>query len=194
MTYAAVQQKAPGFRIHVTGAAGSGVTTLGAGLARALRLRHLDIDDFYWLPGDVPLSERRDPEECLLRIAEAQQGAGDWVLSGSLMGWGEPLVSGASAILFLTAPTPVRMARLRAREAQRYRRRIAPGGDMQARHEAFLAWAERYDDPDFRGRSRAAHEAWLARQAAPVLRVDGGADADAALAAALDAVRACQAA
>ncbi|MCA8881149.1 MAG: adenylate kinase [Rhodobacteraceae bacterium] len=193
MNYAAVQQKAPGLRIHITGAAGSGVTTLGAGLARALRLTHLDIDDFYWLPGDVPLGERRDPEECILRIAEAQ-GTGDWVLSGSLMGWGESLVAEASAILFLTAPTPVRMDRLRAREAQRYRGRIAPGGDMHGRHETFLAWAERYDDPDFRGRSRAAHEDWLARQAAPVLRIDGGLDADAALAAARDAVRACQAA
>lgn len=176
-------------RIHITGAAGSGVTSLGAGLARTLRLRHLDTDDFYWLPTELPLTERRDPQECLLRIAEAQQG-GRWVLSGSLMGWGEPLIAETDAILFLTAPTPLRMDRLRLRERLRHGALIAPGGPLQARHETFLAWAERYDDPGFRGRSRATHEDWLAQQAAPVIRLDGGRAGEVVLSEALAALAA----
>lgn len=180
-------------RIHVTGASGSGVTTLGSGLAHALRLRHLDIDDFYWLPSEIPLTERREPQECVLRVAEAQ-GGGKWVLSGSLMGWGEPLVADADLIVFVTAPTVLRLDRLKVRERQRYGAHIAPGGALHSRHEAFIAWAGRYDDAAFRGRSRASHEDWIAARGRPVLRVDGGLAADAVLAEALSAIRGSRAA
>ena len=37
---------------------------------------------------------------------------------------------------------------------------------------AFLAWAERYDDPAFTGRSRALHERWLAQRSSRILRLD----------------------
>jgi hypothetical protein len=36
----------------------------------------------------------------------------------------------------------------------------------------FLEWARRYDDPAFEGRSRVAHDAWLATLDKPVLRLD----------------------
>ena len=52
-------------------------------------------------------------------------------------------------------------------------RRIEPGGDMHAIHTGFLDWASHYDDPGFTGRSRLRHEAWLADQTAPVLRLEG---------------------
>ena len=174
-------------RIHITGAAGSGVTSLGAGLAGILRLRHIDTDDFYWLPTELPMTERRDPTECRLQIGEAQAG-GRWVLSGSLMGWGEPLLDGVDAILFLSAPTALRLDRLRLRERLRHGALIAPGGPLNARHETFMAWAERYDDPGFRGRSRATHEDWRAGQTAPVIRLDGSRDVPVVLSEALAAL------
>ena len=36
--------------LHITGAAGSGVTTLGAALADHLGITQLDTDDYYWMP------------------------------------------------------------------------------------------------------------------------------------------------
>jgi hypothetical protein len=36
----------------------------------------------------------------------------------------------------------------------------------------FLDWASGYDDPEFDGRSRAAHEAWLNQLDRPVLPLD----------------------
>ncbi len=45
-------------------------------------------------------------------------------------------------------------------------------------HEAFREWASQYDDPNFSGRNRAWHEAWLSRQVASVLRVDGMSSAE----------------
>jgi adenylate kinase family enzyme len=37
-------------RIHITGASGLGVTSLGRALADALALPHHDTDDYLWLP------------------------------------------------------------------------------------------------------------------------------------------------
>ena len=46
--------------IHVTGASGSGVTTLARALAERLSVAHLDTDDFYWLPSDPPYQQKRE--------------------------------------------------------------------------------------------------------------------------------------
>lgn len=37
-------------RVLITGASGSGTTTLAAALAAQLHAVHLDADDFFWLP------------------------------------------------------------------------------------------------------------------------------------------------
>jgi adenylate kinase family enzyme len=41
-------------RIHVMGASGSGVTTLGRALADALAFPHYGTDDYFWLPTTPP--------------------------------------------------------------------------------------------------------------------------------------------
>lgn len=175
-------------RIYITGASCAGVTTLGHTLASLLGLRHLDVDDFYWLPTDPPFTTKRPPDE---RVVLIQQGLGDgdWVLSGSCLGWGDALVNNADLIVFVATPTPVRLERLAAREKARFADRIAPGGDMHEIHVAFRAWASRYDDPTFSGRNRALHEAWMAQQTAPILRVDGMSSAETLAADVLHATR-----
>lgn len=159
-------------RLYLTGASGAGVTTLGAALAARLGVAHLDVDDFFWLPTDPPFVEKRPPEDRVRLIRDRQAGAG-WVLSGSFDLWGEALCAEAESIVFISAPGPVRLTRLADRETQRFGARILPGGDMHEGHLAFRAWAAGYDDPAFGGRSRVRHEAWLARQTLPVLRLDG---------------------
>ncbi|CAN1722025.1 Adenylate kinase [Hyphomicrobium sp. 1Nfss2.1] len=159
-------------RIYLTGASCSGVTTLGAGLARALHAVHVDCDDFYWMPTDPPFTEKRPVDERVQMIGAAL-GDGAWVLSGSFDGWGDCLISTVDLIVMVITPTPVRMARLEKREKQRYGDRILPGNDMHENHKAFAEWASRYDDPTFTSRSLHRHLAWLAAQTAPTLRVDG---------------------
>ena len=102
-------------RIHITGASGSGTTTLGAALAETFGCPHHDTDDFYWLPTDPPYREERDPVERLRLIDQALRDAPAWVLSGSIGGWGEPLTALFDAVVFLTVPTAARIERLRAR-------------------------------------------------------------------------------
>ncbi|MBC8063564.1 MAG: adenylate kinase [Chlorobia bacterium] len=158
--------------IYITGASCSGVTTLGRTLALALGVRHLDCDDFYWFLTDPPFTTKRPAADRVRLIREAV-GEDGWVFSGSFDGWGDALIELFDRIVFLYTPTPIRMERLMARERERYGDRLLPSGDMHEIHVAFAAWAAQYDNPDFAGRNLARHEAWLEKQTAPVLRLDG---------------------
>ena len=161
-------------RIHIVGASGSGTTSLAAELAGRYGHRHLDTDDFYWRRTDPPFREKRPPAERLASLGTTFQEAKRWVLSGSLCGWGDPLIPEFELVVFLLVPTPVRLARLRAREIERYgRQAIAPGGALHEAHVEFLEWAGRYDTGDPEMRSRAMHEAWLAALPCSVVRLEG---------------------
>lgn len=161
-----------GYRIHITGASGSGVSTLGERLSSLLNLPLLDTDDYYWEPTKVPYTEKRTVPERLDMMHKDQPHDG-WIVAGSLMGWGEELVEDADLIIFIYTPHDLRMQRLRARESRRYGDRISESGDMYLVHECFMGWASRYDDPRFQGRSLTSHNRWLHDMGLPVLRLDG---------------------
>ncbi|QBF29063.1 adenylate kinase [Pseudomonas tructae] len=174
-------------RIYITGASCAGVTTLGQNLATELDARQVDVDDFFWMPTNPPFTTKRPVSE---RVPLIQQALGDqdWVLSGSCIGWGDELIAHADLIVFVVTATPVRLERLAAREKARFGDRIAPGGDMHEIHVAFREWASQYDDPNFSGRNRGWHEAWISAQTAPVLRIDGTRRAEVMVADVLDAL------
>ena len=149
-------------RVHITGASGSGTSTLGKAFAEAAGANWLDLDDFYWLPTSPPFQSKRPKAERLALLIDRIRESTDVVVSGSLVEWGREVEDGWDLIVFLSAPTPVRIGRLRARD-------MARDGSV---NPAFLTWAERYDDPDFTGRSRALHERWLAQRSSRILRLD----------------------
>jgi adenylate kinase family enzyme len=150
-------------RIHITGASGTGTTTLGRALAQELRCAHFDSDDYYWVPTQPPYREKREPAE---RVRLLERDLGDaWVLSGSVSGWGDPLIPRFALVVFLWVPKELRLARLRLREE----RESIPPDDR----EEFLAWAAAYDEAGMEQRSRTLHERWLAALACPVLRLEG---------------------
>jgi hypothetical protein len=101
-----------------------------------------------------------------------QARTGKWILSGTLEGWAEEAVREAELIVFLEAPTPLRLERLRQRERARFGDALRPGGAMHDTHRDFMAWAAHYDDGTEPGRSRPRHERWLAAIGIPVLRLD----------------------
>jgi adenylate kinase family enzyme len=161
-------------RIHIVGASGSGTTSLASAIATRYGHRHLDTDDFFWVPTSPPYREKRPREERLVLLRQALLESGSWVLSGSLCGWGDPLIPHFQLVVFLVVPTSVRLIRLRAREVERYgQRALMPGGDVHKSHVEFLEWAGRYDTGGLGIRSRALHEAWLATVPCAVMRLDG---------------------
>jgi adenylate kinase family enzyme len=160
--------------IHITGASGAGVTTLGRALADALAVPHHDTDDYFWQPTSPPYQHMREKADRLRLMREMFLGRAEWVLSGSLDGWGDPLIPYFDLVVFLQTAQTFRLNRLRDREATRFGAdAVAPGGWRHQEMEDFIEWASRYDDGDFTIRSLQKHQAWLAALPCPVLRLDG---------------------
>lgn len=161
--------------VHIFGPSGSGTTSLGRQMALEWGFRQLDSDDFYWLPTDPPFTAKRPPEQRLQLMRQAVSQKGDFVVSGSLCGWGDGLIPLFTLAVRLEAPAELRLQRLRLREGRRFGPRIAPGGDMAQHHEEFLRWAAQYDQggPDMR--SKALHDLWQTRLQCPLLTLDGAA-------------------
>jgi adenylate kinase family enzyme len=149
-------------RILITGAAGSGTTTLAQSLAVAMSARHVEADDFFWMPTNVPYTVKRPIEERLKLMEEALHAA-DAVVAGSVMGWGRSLEDAFDLIVFLQVDAGIRVQRLVDRETARFGRA----------DPAFIDWAAQYDDGPPEGRSLARHEAWLSARQCPVLRLTG---------------------
>jgi adenylate kinase family enzyme len=160
-------------RIHLVGASGSGTTTLGRVLAERLGVPHFDTDTYFWLPTDPPFREQRPVPDRIAMLSADLDQSDAWVLSGSLVGWGDVLAPRFDLVIFLWVPPDLRLARLRARERERYGTAIEPGGSMHEGSTAFMAWAAGYDDDNFQGRSRRVHERWLAQFSCPVVRLEG---------------------
>jgi hypothetical protein len=142
---------------------------LGRALADQWSVPHADVDDYFWLPTSPPYIQKRPEGERLRLMNELFLPRSSWVLSGSVMGWGDSLLAMCDGVVFLRVDAELRMKRLRQREIARY------GEVDDDAHRAFFEWARRYDDPTFPGRSRLRHERWLTMTSRPVLRLDGAA-------------------
>src|SRR5512139_3217012 len=123
-------------RILITGAAGSGTTTLGRALAVKVGASFIEADDHFWVASEPPYQTKQPPAERLRSILDALDRSPVAVVAGSVVDWGFDLENSFSHIVFLAAPTEVRLARLRQREMIRF-------GKV---NDAFLAWAAQYDE------------------------------------------------
>lgn len=160
--------------IHILGASGSGTSTLGRALAETLSVAHFDTDDFFWLPTDPKFEVVRSVEQRQRILRDALHGTDDWVLSGSLCGWGDFTIPLFSCVVYLFLPSEIRMERLRSRELQRYGPSIVETSHPRNRaYRDFMDWAARYDTGGVEMRSKACHEAWLQNLLVPVIRLEG---------------------
>jgi len=159
-------------RIHLFGASGSGTTTIAKGVCDAIRYKHFDSDDYFWLPTGDPFTMERPRDDCLDLLKSDLLHNTQWVLSGSLTGWGDALVSLFDLVVFVYVPQDVRLERLQKREFERYDERVLSGGNRCEDSQAFLEWAAAYDAGTRNGRSLAKHERWLDDVACSVLRIN----------------------
>jgi len=150
-------------RVLITGAAGSGTSTLGEALAQRWGARFLEADSYFWLPTQPLFTQRRLPAErndLLVQALEAQPVS---VVAGSVMGWGTQVENAFGLVIFLHVPTEVRLQRLEFREVQRFGKA----------NPVFLEWAAQYDEGLQEGRSLSKHSTWLTTRACQVIRLVG---------------------
>ena len=159
--------------IHIFGASGAGISTLGRVVAERTGDVFLDSDDYLWMPTDPQYTTKRPSEERVALLGRDMDLSAGAVVSGSLVGWGDPLMLRFTRAVRLVVPHDVRMERLQRREQERYGDRILPGGDMYQIHRDFLQWAAGYDDGPATMRSRAMHDLWQQKLTCPLLTLDG---------------------
>ncbi len=160
-------------RVNLLGASGCGASSTGRALAEVLALPYFDCDDFFHAPTDPPFQKQRSPQERHDVLVSALDPVPSWVLGGGVANWDPYPALDFTLVVFLWVPAEVRLQRLRQRERARFGARVLAGGDMHTQHEAFIAWAMRYDDGDVEGKTLARHEAYLSTLRCPVLDLRG---------------------
>lgn len=159
--------------ILITGASGSGTSTLGQAVAEHFAgYTHFDADDFYWQPTDPPYTTARSKGARIDLLNVAVENCQYTVISGCICSWGEPLLPWFELVVRLHVPSEIRIERLKLRERAEFGSRIDPGGDMYQNHLDFLAYAASYDIGTT-GRNKALHDKWLKMAPCPVLNLDG---------------------
>ena len=166
------ESKNPPMNLHIFGASGTGITTLGLALSRELNIPYFDSDDYFWAPSDPPFTIRRDPGERNAAIRRDLDKEPGWILGGSIIHWGEEVFPNFDLIVFCRLPHDIRMARLKTRELSRYGDIIFTDPDRNKQYNAFLAWAADYDtDTGIASRTIGVHEQWLQTQRCPILEI-----------------------
>jgi adenylate kinase family enzyme len=126
-------------RFAITGAAGSGKSTLGRELSRIYRIPHIDLDDLFNRPGwrEAPAAEFRRA------VAAAIDATSGWVIDGRYHHLIEYTVwEQADTLVWLDVPVAIALARLLRRQAAWILlRRRRPHGDVENwRRTVKLLW------------------------------------------------------
>ena len=158
-------------KIHMFGASGSGTSSIARAVCERLGHQHFDTDNYLWFPTADPFTELR-PEEERVELMQADLAKHDsWILSGSLIRWGDVFIPLFDLVVFVYVPTEIRVERLRKREYGRHGDAVLPGGSRYESTIEFIEWAAGYDTGVLTGRSLPKHEEWLAGIGCDVLRV-----------------------
>lgn len=156
-------------RLHLFGASGSGVTTLGQKLSQVLNIPYYDTDSYHWVPAYPPFTIKRPVDERHRWIVNDLAKQESWILGGTVYNWGDYWQSAFDLAVYLWLPPDIRLERLRRRE--KARGQLTGVGATQS--QSFLDWTSHYDQGDLDGRSRARHEEWIRKLFCTVLRIEG---------------------
>jgi len=160
-------------RIHILGASGSGTTTLAADLAKKLGLQHFDSDDYFWINSEIPFQKKRERQQRKKLLADDLKHNENWILSGSICGWGDDFIEMFDLVVYLWLPAQVRLQRLEEREIKRHGDLINLGGLMYQAHKDFMLWASKYDHGGIDMRSKVFHESWLRKVPCKIIKIQG---------------------
>ncbi|MBQ1933847.1 MAG: AAA family ATPase, partial [Clostridia bacterium] len=139
--------------ICLCGLNGCGKTTLAKALAETLGFKHLDIENYYFSTDDNSYSSPKTREEVETLLQNDIKENPCFVFSVVNPDISTEINNSYDVIIYLSAPTEVRMERLRTRSFEKFGNRILPGGDMYEKEMDFLNRAAVKDS--------AKTEAWI---------------------------------
>ena len=161
-------------RIHILSASGSGSTTLGANIAKAKKIVHLDADNYLWRASIPPFGKLRSPIERNSLLDKDLRSESSWVLSGSICGWGDFAIRFFDMVIFLSVPYEVRMNRYISRYTKKFGNEILDSQHpLHKRFSSFRTWSSSYDDGQLGLYSNENHEKWLKKLPCPVIPIGG---------------------
>ena len=151
--------------ICICGLNGSGKTTLAASLARSLNFKHMDIEDYYFLPSDIPYSRPRTKEEVIPLVLKDMNENPCFVFSYVKGDMTPEINAKFDLVVYLDVPKNIRMERIKKRAYDKFGDRVLIGGDMYEQEEAFFKMAS--------SREPSAIKSWLDTLPCKVLCLDG---------------------
>lgn len=159
--------------IHIYGASGSGTSTIGKYISDKCGFYFMDTDNYFWQATNLPYTIKRDVSERLSMMRKDINEHEKVVIAGSLVDWGDELISLFSLAIRVETDTNIRIERLMRREQEHFGNRIDIGGDMYENHQKFLNWAAAYDDGGIDMRSKAKHNEWQIKLSCKCILLDG---------------------
>ena len=158
--------------IHLLGPSGSGTSTLGKYISEKYDLPWIDADDIFWLKTNPPFTDIRDKNDRIELLKTTLYGKLSWVLSGSVLGWGDFLKPEFDVVIYKYVNQEERLKRLKIREKERYGNRIEKGNDMYQKHIEFINWSMSYDDGDLKIRSKMSHNEWMKDLNCKIIKIE----------------------
>ena len=160
-------------KVLIFGASGSGTTTIGRALSKKTEFKHLDADDYYWKETDPPFEIKIARSERNKNLSYDFQLFDNVIISGSLVSWGAEWEGAFDLVVFVYLKNEIRMQRLIKREKKRYGDKLEQNPIYKLKSKAFIDWANKYEDPLFKGRSLSIHRQWLKKLNCSVFEIDG---------------------
>lgn len=153
-------------RIIVCGGNGAGKSTLGKALARELKWRFMDIEDYYFPTddGDYKYASARSEAEVTELLEKDLEENRNLVFSAVKGNYGRAAEMLDCAV-YINVPKELRLERVRNRSYQKFGNRIQPGGDLYEKEQKFFDMVE--------NRSDDMTSTWLKTLNIPVIEIDG---------------------
>jgi adenylate kinase family enzyme len=123
--------------ILLFGPNGSGKTTTGRELARVLGWKHIDAEDIFFEPSDVPYTNPHSREEAARLLLAEVERCRRFVLTSVTGDYGDEIMRMYRLAVYLSAPLAMRLERFDQREYVRHGERVSQGGDMYESHNKF---------------------------------------------------------
>ena len=134
--------------VYITGASGSGTTSLGKMIAKKHDVNLIESDDLTMYDTDPPFKYPR-PMDVRIKLLKKRLSREKLnIIVGSINDWGIEIINDASLFVFLYEKWSIRKERLVCRERKRFGNELYNNLEILHNFNRLLEWTKQYDDFD----------------------------------------------